>query len=805
MGKRKLVVIGNGMAGVRCVEEILSIDRNAFDITIFGKEPHPNYNRIMLSKVLQGDTSVHDITINDWQWYKENGIHLYTNETISSIDTARKIVTAESGRTAEYDELIIATGSLPFMLPLPGANKAGVTAFRNIQDCETMVETSQKYKKAVVIGGGLLGLEAGRGLLNLGMKVDVVHIFDSIMERQLDPTAAKMLQLELERQGMNFLLEKHSEEIIGRSRVSGLRFKDGTMTEADLVVMAVGIRPNIQLAKDSGIETNRAIVVDDYMQTSVPGVYAVGECAEHRGLVYGLVAPLYEQGKVLAKTLCGVESAGYHGSVLATQLKVSGVDVFSAGEFTDSDEVQTLKWYDGLRGTYKKIVVRDGKLVGAVLFGDTSESSKLLGYIKEQKDISVYEKEMNGTGGGPAAGLDFVASMSDKDIVCSCNGVSKGAIVQAIQERGLETVDEIKKCTKASSSCGSCRTMVGSILEYVKLHGFGQQEEKQTLCGCTLLSQEEIVAAIQRQGFSSKEETMSALQWGTPDGCPVCLPALQYYVGIHGGSAPSEGGAGRAAPDQQEPEAPRTGYAALQADGTYAISPRFYGGVITADQLRRLADVVEKYEVPLVKLLEGPQLALFGIPKETVSSVKVDLNMEPSGAAARYGKTIGAVSACGGQRYAPDAIRDSVALGAALERRLARLQLPQEVAVGVSASPRNDARPLTKDIGLVGVPGGWDLYVGGSSRKQVKEGQLLCTLATDEEALTAVMAFLQFYRETAVYAETVLQWVERMGLQNIREALFDPFVLQLLISRAGSGNAAYLEQINQQPAAAVIR
>lgn len=787
MAKRKLVVIGNGMAGVRCVEEILNIDRDAFEITIFGKEPHPNYNRILLSKVLQGDTTIQDITINDWQWYEDNHIQLFTNETVTNVDIERKKILTESGKSVKYDELIFATGSLPFMLPLPGANKQGVTAFRDIRDCETMVETSKSYGKAVVIGGGLLGLEAARGLLNLGMQVDVVHIFDSIMERQLDRTAAKMLQTELEKQGMRFLLEKQSEEIIGRSRVVGLKFKDGTKTDADLLVMAVGVRPNVQLAKDGKIETNRAIVVNDFMQTSVPNVYAVGECAEHRGIVYGLVAPLYEQGKVLAKTLCGLENEGYHGSVLATQLKVSGVDVFSAGEFMDSDEVKSLKWIDGIRSTYKKIVIRDNKIVGAVLFGDISEGTKLLGMIKQQTDISVYEKEMNGAR-GQEAGEAAIAAMSDKELICSCNGVSKGTIMQAIGEQGLQTVDEVKKCTKASSSCGSCKTMVSSILDYVHRHGLGQTVEKETVCACTTFSHDELMIEIQNRRFVDTAEIMTAFDWQTDAGCEVCRPALDYYLGVHGTAAPTTVAC--------EP-------IGIQADGTYAVTPKMYGGITTPEQLRQIADIVEKYGIPLVKLLEGPQLGLLGIAAADVSNVKSDLGILLSGPV--YGKSVSTVGSCSGISYAADAMQDSISLGIALEKKLESAQLPHEIRIGVSASPHNRAGSLTKDIGIVGVPGGWEMYVGGSGERQVKPGQLLCTAATDEELLTLAAAFLQYYRETGHYVERMPQWIERIGLLQIREALFDPFLLQLLGSRMEEELSASPEQANQQPTAAVTR
>ncbi|MDR6226308.1 assimilatory nitrate reductase catalytic subunit NasC [Desmospora profundinema] len=462
--KRKLVVVGNGMAGVNVVEHVLKLDRDAYDITIFGKEPHPNYNRILLSSVLAGDTGLEDIVLNSWEWYRENEIQLHTGRAVTRIDTKEKRVYAEGGISTPYDELVLATGSDPFMLPLPGADKEGVIAFRDIKDCETMMETAKQYKKAAVIGGGLLGLEAARGLLNLGMEVQVIHIFDTLMERQLDREAARMLRMELEEQGMQFLMEKQTERILGGKRVTGLHFKDGSSIDADLVVMAVGIKPNVQLAKESGIEINRGVVVDDWMATGVPGIHAVGECAEHRGTVYGLVAPHREQGAVLAKRLCGLETEPYEGSVTATKLKVSGVDVFSAGEFNDGPETRAIRSQDEWKGIYKKVLFRGNRITGGVLFGDTSDSAFLLGCIREGREMTdeIHASLMGtATGGGGSA----VREMADDDQVCDCNGISKGEILSAIRERDLTDVEGVKSCTKAGASCGGCKPLVASILE----------------------------------------------------------------------------------------------------------------------------------------------------------------------------------------------------------------------------------------------------------------------------------------------------------------------------------------------------
>jgi nitrite reductase (NADH) large subunit len=527
--KRKLAVIGNGMAGVRCVEEIYRLSPDAFEIIIIGDEPHPNYNRIMLSKVLQGDTSITDITINDFSWYKERGIRLLLSEKAVRINTGSKKIHLESGKEVSYDELILATGSSAFIPSIPGIQKSGVTAFRNIKDCETMMEASESYRRAAVIGGGLLGLEAARGLLNLGMEVHVVHNASYLMNRQLDTMSADMLKRELMGQGMRFWMEKRTEKIMGRKRAEGLQFSDGTKLIADLIVLAVGISPNIAVAANSGIKTNRAIVVDDYMRTSVPHIYAVGECAEHDDTVYGLVAPLYEQGKVLARTLTGVDTAPYKGSIPYSMLKVSGVDVFSAGDIQGSEVQVALQQYNGLQGTYKKVTVKEGKIAGAVLYGDSTEGMKLLDLLKKKAaaEVLLEKVESSGAGGMDAA----VMAMADHETICSCNGVSKGAIVQAIGEDNLQTVEQIRDKTKASGSCGGCKPMVGAVLNCV-LSGAGGVKTVIPICSCTTLGHEQVKEAIIANAYTNAAHVRADLDWNRSEGCQVCRAAIPYYLGL---------------------------------------------------------------------------------------------------------------------------------------------------------------------------------------------------------------------------------------------------------------------------------
>ncbi|WP_096201592.1 nitrite reductase large subunit NirB [Bacillus sp. FJAT-45350] len=761
MNKKKLVLIGNGMAGVRCIEEILKVDKEKYEITIFGKEPHPNYNRILLSTVLQGDTTIDDITINDLNWYEENNITLYTDEEVRTIDKKVQKVVTNKDRVVDYDKLIIATGSNPFILPVPGADLDGVIAFRSIEDCEEMIESSNKYKKAVVIGGGLLGLEAARGLLNLGMDVEVVHIHDYLMERQLDRDAAVLLRNELEKQGMKFLMKKFTSEIVGRKRVKGIRFKDGTSTKADLVVMAVGIKPNVSIAVESGIGVNRGIVVNDFMQTSEDNIYAVGECAEHRELVYGLVAPLYEQGKVLAQHICETNpSEGYKGSILSTKLKVSGVDVFSAGEFVDDGISRGVRIFDEYEGIYKKIMIRDNKVVGAVLFGDTKEGTTLLSMINKGEDISSIAP-ISLLHGGEGSSDVGAAAMVDSDQVCGCNGISKGEIVNAIKNDGLCTVSEISSCTNAGRSCGGCKPVVADILADTLGDDYAGQE-KETVCGCTDLSHEEVVVAIRDKGLTHTREVMNVLEWKNEEGCSKCRPALNYYLGM---VIPTE------YEDERESRFVNERlHANIQKDGTYSVVPRIYGGVTNPQDLKRIAEVAEKYDVPLVKFTGGQRLDLLGVKKEDVPNVWKDLDM-PSGYA--YGKTLRTVKTCVGESFCRFGTQDSIGLGIELEKKFERLSTPHKVKMAVSACPRNCAESGIKDVGIVGLEGTWELYVGGNGGTDLRGGDLLCRVETTEEVIEMTAAFLQLYRETARYLERTSHWVERVGLDSIQKAIVE--------------------------------
>ncbi|PGY07023.1 nitrite reductase large subunit NirB [Bacillus sp. AFS031507] len=785
---KKLVMIGNGMAGIRTIEEILKVSTEPFEITIFGQEPYPNYNRIKLSNILQGDTNFEDIIINPLDWYKENNIQLFTGEAIVNIDVDGKRVVSNLGREVEYDELIIATGSNSFILPIPGADKIGVTGFRDINDCEMMIKSAQQFKKAMVIGGGLLGLEAARGLLNLGMKVDVVHLMPHLMERQLDSVASSLLKAELERQGMNFLMEQETVEILGNERVTGLRFKDGSEVEADLVVMAIGIKSNTEVAGNSGIYVNRGIVVNDFMETSVPHVYAVGECAEHREIVYGLVAPLYEQGKVLANRICGNLSEPYEGSVTGTQLKVAGVDLFSAGEIFEDGSTKSIMVYNEYDGAYKKILTRNNTIVGVVLYGDTKDSTKLYRMLTKKEDISgmtsisVLQSECSAEGSN-----DDVASMPNDELICGCNGVTKGAIVEAIKTQGLTTLDQVSHCTNAGRSCGRCKPMVSNILAYTLGDQFDEAAaQKTSLCGCTTLSRDEVVAEIKEKGLTSVKEVMNVLEWNNEEGCTKCRPAINYYLGMIHLDEYKDDRDSRLVNEKM--------HANIQKDGTYSVVPRMYGGVTTAADLKKIAEVAEKYEVPLVKLTGGQRIGLFGVKKEDLPSMWEELDM-PSGYA--YGKTLRTVKTCVGAQFCRYGTQDSMALGIELEKKFERLDTPHKVKMGVSACPRNCSEAGIKDIGFVGIDGGWEIYVAGNGGVDLRAGDLLCTVKTQAEVMEITGAYLQYYRETANYLERTSKWVERVGLDHVREVLSNEATRKGLNERMDKTLNKYIEPWNE--------
>ena len=769
MLKQDLVLIGNGMAGVRTLEEILKLDPERYNITVFGEEPYGNYNRMMLSPVLASEKTIAEIMLNDEQWYVDNGITLHKGKKIDAIDRAKQIVTASDGTQAHYDRLILATGSMPFMLPLPGADKEGVIAFRDIKDVDTMLDATKSYPKAVVIGGGLLGLEAAYGLMKQGMEVTVVHLGATLMDRQLDTNASQLLQKSLEERGMKFLMQHSSAEILGEKRVSGLKFNDGTVAEADLLVMAVGIKPNIALAQSCGLYCERGIVVNDTMQTYDPKIYAMGECVQHRGIAYGLVAPLFEQAKVAANHLVEYGIASYTGSVTSTKLKVTGIELFSAGDFVGNDSTEEIVFKDEANGTYKKIVLADNRIQGAVLYGDTVDGSWYFQLMKDGTDVSAFrdsllfgQAHLGDSGHNPET---RVATLPDEAEICGCNGVCKGEIVKAISVNKLFTLDEVRAHTKASASCGSCTGLVESLLAHTVGGEYSATPSSKPLCGCTDATHDQVREGIIKGQLKTMPDVRSSFQWRQPDGCPSCRSALNYYLLC---AWPNE-----YVDDAQSRFINERAHGNIQKDGTYSVVPRMFGGMCTAQDLRSIADVADKYQVPTMKVTGGQRIDMFGIKKEQLPAVWKDLTDAGFVSGHAYGKSMRTVKTCVGSEWCRFGTQDSTGLGVQLEELTWGSWMPHKFKLAVSGCPRNCAEATIKDFGVVCVDSGYEIHIAGNGGIKVRVTDLLCKISTEAEVLEYCGAFCQLYREDAHYLERTAPWVERVGLEKIKQAVVE--------------------------------
>ncbi|CAG0987862.1 partial nitrite reductase (NADH) large subunit, partial [Rhodocyclaceae bacterium] len=679
---------------------------------------------------------------------------------------------AGDGTEAEYDRLLLAPGSLPFILPVPGKDLPGVIAYRDIADTEAMIEAAQYHSHAVVIGAGLLGLEAANGLALRGMDVTVVHLGDWIMERQLDKPAADMLMKSLEAKGLRFALGKQTAELVqGESgRVAAVKFKDGGTIPADLVVMAVGIRPNFALAQESGIHCDRGIVVNDTLQTYDPRIYAVGECAAHRGIAYGLVAPLFEQAKVCANHLAHFGIGRYQGSVTSTKLKVTGIDVFSAGDFMGGEGTDEIVLNDPSGGVYKKLVLQGNQLVGAVLYGDTADGAWYFQLLKDRQCVKDIRDHLmfgqNHVGDVGHAGQSKAASMPDEAEVCGCNGVCKGTIVKAIKEHGLFTIDDVRKHTKASSSCGSCTGLVEQILASTVGGAYQPAESKdKPVCGCTDRSHGEVRAAIREHKLLTIPAVMEFMEWKTPNGCASCRPALNYYLIS---TWPHE-----AKDDPQSRFINERAHANIQKDGTYSVVPRMWGGLTTPAELRVIAEVAEKYEVPTVKMTGGARIDLLGIAKEKLPMVWADLGAAGLVSGHAYGKSIRTVKTCVGAEHCRFGTQRSMAMGVKLEKMLFGMWSPHKVKLAVSGCPRNCAEAGIKDVGVIGVDSGYEIYVAGNGGIKTEVAEFLCKVKNDEEVMDVSGAFLQLYREEGFYLERTCHYVARVGLDHVKKLVVD--------------------------------
>ncbi|WP_181699478.1 nitrite reductase large subunit NirB [Chthonobacter albigriseus] len=765
MDKTSLIVVGNGMAAGRVLEHLLEADRDAYAVTVFNAEPRVNYNRIMLSPVLSGEKTYEDILIHDDAWYAANGVTLVKGEAIVGIDRETKTVRTAGGAVHGYDKLLIATGSNPLIIPLPGKDLPGVVTYRDLDDVEKMMAAASQGGRAVVIGGGLLGLEAAAGLRAQGMEVTVLHLMPTLMERQLDPAAGYLLQKAIEDRGIEVLCKANTHAILGDTTVTGVKLDDGREIACSLVVMAVGIRPNMALAKDAGLAVNRGVLVDDGMRTSDPDIFAVGECVEHRGVCYGLVAPLYESAKVVAAGLTGSEGA-YTGSVTATKLKVTGIDLFSAGDFADAKDRQEIVYR--APGVYKRLVLRDNVLIGAVLYGETADGSWFFDLIKSGSDISAMRDTLifgpAFAGGEPLDPTAAVAALPDDAQICGCNGVCKGTIVSAIGAKGLSSLDDVRAVTKASASCGSCTPLVEKLI-VATIGDKYQAAAVEPICKCTDLGHDEVRRMIVAKGLRSIPAVMQELSWKTSCGCAKCRPALNYYLVCEW--------PGEYEDDSQSRFINERVHANIQKDGTYSVVPRMWGGVTSPAELRAIADVAEKFNIPSVKVTGGQRIDLLGVRKEDLPAVWADLGKAGMISGAAYAKGLRTVKTCVGSEWCRFGTQDSTGLGIKIEKAMWGSWTPAKVKLGVSGCPRNCAEATCKDIGVVCVEAGYEIHFAGAAGLHVRQTEVLTLVPTEEEAMEIILALTQLYREQGRYLERIYKWAKRVGTPSIKAAIVD--------------------------------
>lgn len=769
MSKRqRLVVIGNGMAGARAVEEILARGgAEQFQITMFGSEPYGNYNRIMLSDVLNGNQEPDAIFLNPLGWYEEHQITLYAGIPVIEIDRAAREITAANGLSVQYDVLIIATGSHAFVPPMDnlrdndGEFKDGVFVFRTLDDCHKIAARAQQSQRAAVIGGGLLGLEAARGLLTHGCEVHVIQLANYVMNQQLDPTGGAMLGEAMERLGVQIHCNTITSAVLGKQQVSGLQFKDGSTLDCDMLVISAGIKPNTDLAVRSGLAVERGIVVDNQMRSvNDPHVYAVGECAQHNGVVYGLVAPIWEQVRTLADHLTkGKQDAAYYGSKLATKLKVMGVDVASMGRVEPQDHLdEVVAFSEPKRGVYKKLIIRDDRLIGAILVGDTGKAAYLMQAFDRSTPLPEQRAALMFDIGAPVA--HSAVDLPDEAQICNCNGVSKGSI-RACVLAGKRSLKGVMEATRAGMGCGSCKAQVRQIVDHLC---DGQAEEDPSIhyyVPGVPLTKTELIREIMSRQLKSVSSVFAELAGGVED--PGSKPGLTSLLRTLWPNDFSDERDARFINDRV--------HANIQKDATFSVVPQIPGGVTSPEQLRKIADVAERYQVPMVKLTGGQRIDLLGIKKEDLPKVWQELGM-PSGHA--YGKSYRTCKSCVGTDFCRYGLGDSTTLALSVEARFKGIESPAKMKLATAGCPRNCSEAYVKDIGFVAIGDGkWEIYVGGAAGAHIRKGDLLGVVGSHEDALRYAGRFIQYYRENAKYLERSYSFVERLGIEKLHAIVIE--------------------------------
>ncbi len=762
--QQTIVVIGNGMVGHRFCEKLVEydVDRH-YRIVTFCEEPRAAYDRVGLTSFFTS-RDVQTLMLADLDWYRENKIELHVGDKAASIDRERQIVTSEKGVQIRYDHVVLATGSNPFVPPLPGIDKEGVYLYRTIEHLEQMIARAKHVKKAAVIGGGLLGLEAAKALLDLGLQTHVIEFSPRLMPRQVDDAGSRLLVRKIQELGVKVMLNKSTKEIVGNGHVEKMVFTDDEEIDVGMIVVSAGIRPRDELARkcDLRVGERGGVTVDDRLRTSDERIFAIGEVALHMNMVYGLVAPGYEMADICAHNFCG-GSKFFHGADLSTKLKLMGVDVASFGDYEAPIYRATpLVYEDPFGGKYKKLLFSlDGKkLLGGILVGDANDYPRLSSLVKSGKDIDVPPSELVvGKQAGEGAGVE---GMDDDCQICSCNNVTKGQLCTSIRERNLTTVGEVKACTKAGTGCGGCMPLVTSLLNR-ELEAAGKSVNR-SLCEHFAFTRQELYHIVKIKQIKSFDELV--VREGTGNGCEICKPAVASILASLWNDEILNHATLQDTNDRF--------LANIQRDGTYSVVPRVPGGEITPDKLIALGKVANDYNL-YTKITGGQRVDLFGARVQDLPEIWEELVAAGFESGHAYGKALRTVKSCVGSTWCRYGVQDSVGFAIRVENRYKGLRAPHKLKSGVSGCIRECAEAQSKDFGLIATEKGYNLYVCGNGGSKPRHADLLAADIDDNTAIKYIDRFLMYYVQTADRLMRTSVWLESLpgGIEYLKQVIID--------------------------------
>lgn len=764
----RIVVIGNGMVGYKFCEKLTArLPAGTADVVVFGEEVHPAYDRVHLSAFFSGKNAA-DLCLAGTEWYQEKGIALHLGDPVQRIDLVNKTVHSYKGLSVPFDYLVLATGSAAFVPPIPGVEKEGVFLYRTIEDLEMMTAYAPKARRAAVIGGGLLGLEAAKALLDLGITdTHVIEFAPRLMPRQIDEAGSDMLIDRLQQLGLSIHTNKNTVAITGDACISGMQFADHSALEVDMLVISAGIKPRDELAAHAGLQTGPrgGIVVNERLQTSHPFVFAIGECALHNDFIYGLVAPGYEMAEVIATNLAGGDKT-FTGFDMSTKLKLIGVDVASFGTpFITPDQGRTLVWQDNIKRIYKRVnTTADGKyLLGGILVGDAADYNMLLQTVKNRLVLPPDAGEilLGARSGQHSGGGSGVTSLPDDALICSCEGVTKGAIAGLVQE-GCETPDSIKKSCRAGTGCGGCVPMLKDIIEHT-LKAQGKLVRK-VVCEHFAYSRQELYDLVKMKQLYSYEDVLNEL--GKGDGCEVCKPLVSSVLAsLWNDLVLAKGN------DTAQDSNDRF-LANIQKGGTYSVVPRIPGGEITPDKLMVIATVAKKYNL-YTKITGGQRIDLFGAHLSDLPLIWEELVAAGFESGHAYGKALRTVKSCVGSTWCRFGLHDSVSFAIAVEERYRGLRAPHKLKSAVSGCIRECAEAQSKDFGIIATEKGWNLYVCGNGGSKPQHALLLAADLDSETCIRYIDRFLMFYIKTADPLTRTATWLNKIegGIDYLRNVV----------------------------------